>query len=273
MDISFVILTWNSKEYISRCLSSYIDLLEDEKLSGEIWIVDNGSSDGTPAYIQKEIIPTIPQRHCINIIQLDKNMGTTMSRNMALRQVNGRYIVVCDSDTEYFEGSITDALHMLESQKEIGLIAPLLIWPDGEPQPSVRKFPTILSKGLKLIEIMTNIKPRITDMYHGFPWEDVRPVQTAASAFWVFRKEVLSTVGFFDEKIFYSPEDVDYCLRAWKQGLKVIFFPSLKIYHHAQRIGRKKPFSRHGLSHMVSYLYFFVKHGYLLNPGEFLKEV
>jgi len=188
---------------------------------------------------------------------------------MALRQVNGRYIVVCDSDTEYFEGSITDALYLLESQKEIGMIAPLLIWPDGEPQPSVRKFPTILSKGLKLIEIMTKIKPGITDMYDGFPWKDIRPVQTAASAFWVFRKEVLSTVGFFDENIFYSPEDVDYCLRTWKQGLKVIFSPSLKIYHHAQRIGRKKPFSRHGLSHMVSYVYFFVKHRYLLNPGEF----
>ncbi len=269
MNISFIILTWNSKKYIHRCINSYIELLDKEKLSGEFWIVDNGSSDGTPAFINEDLVPRIPPMHRLNIIELDKNMGTTISRNIALRQATGRYVVVCDSDTEYYKGSVKEAMDRLESQKDLGIIAPLLLWPDGEAQPSVRKFPTIITKGLKLIEIVANRKPWISDHYDGFPWQDIRPVQTAASAFWLFKKEMLSDVGYFDEKIFYSPEDVDYCMRTWKYGLKVIFFPGLEIYHHAQRLGRRNPLSRHGISHMVSYLYFFRKHRYLFKPGKF----
>ncbi len=263
MDVSFIILSWNSSNYIKRCLDSYANQLDREGLSGEFLITDNGSQDNTVEVIHNEVALGMSSLHTMEIIQLDKNYGTTISRNLALKKATGKYIIVCDSDTEYHKGSISGALDFLEQNKETGMIAPLLLWPEGEPQPTVRKFPTLFAKVAKILNIIFKIPIKDFDFYPDFPWKDIHQVQTAASACWIFRQELLDLVGYLDEKIFYSPEDLDYCYRIWKYGLKVIYYPEIEIYHHAQRISRNKPFSRHSLSHFLGLLYYFRKHRYI----------
>lgn len=266
MDISFIILTWNSQDHIKRCIVSYSKVLDNEGLTGEFFIVDNGSTDHTRDVIRNGIIPQYSIKHKINVIELDNNHGTTISRNMALRKATGSYIIICDSDTEYFQGRLSDSLEYLNNNPDVGIVAPMLLWPDGTPQPSARKFPTLLAKSIKVLNIVFNLPVTDYDFYRGFPWNEPRPVETAASACWIFRKELLDRVGYLDEKIFYSPEDLDYCYRLWSLGLKVVFYPLIKIYHHAQWISRKKPFSRHALSHFLGLLYYFKKHGYIFRP-------
>lgn len=263
MDVSFVILTWNSSDYIKRCINSYAGVLDREGLCAEFLIVDNGSQDNTVDVIKREIEPHLSAQTMVQIIQFDKNYGTTISRNIALRQAIGKYLIICDSDTEYHEGKLTDALDFLDANRDVGIIAPLLLWPDGEPQPTVRKFPTFFAKALKIVSILFNIHLKDYDFYPDFPWSNIQRVQTAASACWIFKRELIESVGYLDEKIFYSPEDLDYCYRMWKIGLKLIFFPEIKIYHHAQRLSRKNPFSRHALSHFGGLLYYFKKHRYI----------
>ncbi len=266
MEVSFVILTWNSSRYIENCLKSYIHSTEEDNITAEIFIVDNGSVDDTPNIIRNEIIPRLSTNHTINVIQLEKNYGTTISRNIALKRSTGKYIVVCDSDTQYYKGSLKKAFDFIKTSDDVGLIAPLLLWPDGEPQPTIRKFPTLYSKGSRFINIFFKLPIKYSDLYEGFPWSEMKPVEVAASACWLFKREMLDRVGYFDERIFYSPEDVDYCMRMNKEGLKVLFYPDILIYHHCQRITHKNPFSHHSLSHMLGLLYYFGKHKYIFNP-------
>ncbi|HPQ45617.1 MAG TPA: glycosyltransferase family 2 protein [Syntrophales bacterium] len=261
--MSLVILTWNSQSYIKQCIDSYAKALDQEGLTGEFLIVDNGSQDGTLEVIQKEIIPGLSRKHSVHIIPLQKNYGTTVSRNMALRKATGDYIIICDSDTEYYQGMLNPALHYLSSKPDVGVLAPLLLWPDGETQPSVRRFPTLFAKATKVLDIIFRWPIRDLDFYPDFPWNEIRQGQTAASACWIFRKNLLEIVGYLDEKIFYAPEDLDYCMRVWKKGLKLMFYPDIKIYHHAQRLSRRNPLSKHALSHFGGLLYYFRKHGYL----------
>ncbi|MEN6474571.1 MAG: glycosyltransferase family 2 protein [Syntrophaceae bacterium] len=263
MDISFVILTWNSQGYIKRCVSSYAVALDKDGLSGEFLIVDNGSQDNTLAVLRDDVETSLSPNHAVKVIPLKENVGTTVSRNMAIRRASGKFIIVCDSDTEFSQGSFLPALDYLMKNPEVGIVAPLLLWPDGEPQPTVRRFPTLIAKVLKVMDIVFHLPVKNIDFYPDFPWDTVMTVQTAASAFWILNKGLVEKVGYFDEKIFYSPEDLDYCFRIWRLGLKVVFYPDIKIIHHAQRLSRRNPFSRHALSHFGGLLYFFRKHGYM----------
>ena len=101
-----------------------------------------------------------------------------------------------------------------------------------------------------------------TDWYPDFPFDRPRPVHTAISCCWFFRRELFDLVGPLDERIFYSPEDVDWCLRCWKAGKAVVYFPHFRVMHHTRQISHKRPFSHLSLSHMRGILYYLGKHGY-----------
>jgi GT2 family glycosyltransferase len=78
------------------------------------------------------------------------------------------------------------------------------------------------------------------------------------------RKSLLDMVGPLDERIFYAPEDTDFCLRVWKAGFRILYVPSVTIVHHTQEISRGLQISRAKLSHMKGLVYYFFKHRYWL---------
>ena len=86
-------------------------------------------------------------------------------------------------------------------------------------------------------------------------------VDYAISAFWLFRGDLIEKVGVLDENIFYSPEDVDYCIRIKKQGYRIVYDPSVHIVHDAQEISRKK-LNKFFFSHLKGLFYLFKKHHY-----------
>jgi GT2 family glycosyltransferase len=81
----------------------------------------------------------------------------------------------------------------------------------------------------------------------------------------------LEKVGFLDEKIFYSPEDVDYCLRIWQAGFKIHYLPTVSVIHNTQEISRGYKLNRAKLSHIAGLFYLFYKHGYLFRRPVFLE--
>jgi GT2 family glycosyltransferase len=272
-DISFVILSWNSEKYIRQCLKSYAESIYREKLTAEFLIVDNGSMDMTARVIEDEIFPGLPAGSTGKLSILKKNLGTTKSRNIALKKAVGNYIVVCDSDTEYKEGNWRDLLRYLEND-DVGMVAPCLMYPDGTVQNSVKKFPTLLDKFSKFGKIFFHCQiGGQADFYEDFPWGAMRTADTAISACWVFKKSLLDKVGLLDENIYYSPEDVDYCLRVWEKKMNITYYPHLKILHHTQQISHKKPLSRQSISHFFGLLYYFKKHGYCFSRENLKKRL
>lgn len=265
MDISFVILTFNSIEYIQKCIITYSESIKAQGLKAEFLIVDNGSTDGTAELIEREIFCNLPNSCTGRQFKLKKNLGTTISRNLALKEAVGDYIVVCDSDTEFIKGDWRNALNYLIKRREVGLIAPFISFENGEPQPTVRLFPTLTAKLHKLGKIIFKLPMDKKDFYLDFPWKEIKPIDTAASAFWLFKRELLYCIGYLDEKIFYAPEDVDFCLRVWSADKQVVFYPDLNIMHRAQRISHKKLLDYRTFSHFFGLLYYFRKHRYIFS--------
>jgi GT2 family glycosyltransferase len=256
--ISFVILTWNSEPYIQKCIESVFSTLAPTPFGAEVFVVDNGSGDGSAGVVW-ELARRWPRQ--VFSICLDKNLGTTRSRNLALSRCRGEYICVMDSDVEMKPGAIARLIRTLEADRARGLVAPRLVYPDGRFQKSTDGFPTPGRKlvrffGLRAIEAREARSGR----HHR-----IRPVDYAISAVWVFRRSLIQKVGFLDENIFYAPEDADFCLRVWQAGRQVIFDPGAEAVHHTQEAGRGFRINRTVLHHIAGLLYYFYKHRILFS--------
>jgi len=143
MDISFIILTWNSEKYINKCLASIFADLFNSSFTYEIFLVYNGSIDNTVP-----IIKSFKNKYPDHIlpIYLERNCGTTYSRNLALKKAKGKYIIIMDSDVEiYQQGTIRQLLDTFHDKK-IGLVAPRLLYSDGSLQKSTDVLPTLFTK-------------------------------------------------------------------------------------------------------------------------------
>ena len=97
------------------------------------------------------------------------------------------------------------------------------------------------------------------------------PVGYLLSACWLMKPLLLEKVGLFDEEIFYAPEDVEFCIRVWKKGLRVMHCPKAKILHHWQRLSRKRLFSIHNYKHIKGLFYMFIKHRYCFSNKKIRK--
>ena len=195
------------------------------------------------------------------LIPLSINHGTTYSRNLGLKKARSESICILDSDTEIHEGSLRSVLQRLSETPDIGLIAPRLVLTDGTLQHSVKKFPSFLGKLLKIPKAVFKIPSPNLDFYSDDTLSYSFEVDTAISACWFFRRSLLDRVGFLDENIFYSPEDLDYSVRIRKEGLRIIYWPELIIIHHTQQISHRNPFSKVSFSHLGGLIYYYRKHG------------
>jgi len=256
MDISVVILTWNSQQHIERCLSSLVDSLGKSSFLFEIIIVDNGSIDDTKTILE-DFVAKYSQ--CISLVFLEKNTGTTFSRNIALRRATGEFICVLDSDVEVSFGIFELLVSNLKTDISIGLIVPKLVYPNGSLQKSTDQFPTLLSKVRRFFFLKQIEKADEVLVQSGV----TREVDYAISAFWLFPQRIINEVGYLDENIFYAPEDVDYCLRIWKQNNRIVYEPSVSAVHYAQEISRSLKLNKAFREHVKGLVYYFAKHRYL----------
>jgi GT2 family glycosyltransferase len=217
--------------------------------------VDNGSKDNTVALIEEM---RMERGDCIIPILLDRNTGTTYSRNLALKQANGKYICIMDSDVVLQGGTLAGLISILDSESSAGLVAPRLVYPDGRWQKSTDDFPTIFTK-LRRSLWLRKIEKKESEKKCP---EGLVPVDYAISALWVMRREILEKVGLLDENIFYAPEDVDYCLRIWTAGYQVLYARQICSIHDAQEISRGFRINSATIKHMQGLLYYFRKHRY-----------
>ncbi len=260
--ISAVVLTWNSAQYIEKCLRSLAADAREARI--EIFVVDGGSTDGT-LDILSQLVTEISS---LRTIQLGKNLGTAASRNIAIRKSRGEYILILDSDTELLPGALKTLCKALEEAPRAGIAGPRLLYPDGSIQPSCKRFPTSLLKICKSMPF--SWLQRLGEAAELYPRElyskdfkAVLRVDHCISACWLVRREAIETVGLFDERIFYAPEDVDYCLRMWLNGWEVLYVPSAEVVHHTQRRSHKS--LRMAWVHAKGLFYYFRKHRYWLS--------
>lgn len=258
MDLSAIVLSFNSGRYIETCVRSLVHSIDECRINGEIHVVDNGSVDSSVAVLE-QLKTEVGER--LNVVYLPENAGTTRSRNLALRLAKGRSVLILDSDAYMNTTALRAMLRYQQLHPEAGLIAPRLIYPSGKFQMSVDVFPTVSRKVRRFLSLRT-LEQRESPGVTG-------PVDYAISACWLLRREAISATGLLDERIFYSPEDVDYCIRLWEAGHQVHYFSEVAVVHDAQEISRPKGLrmNRFTIRHAMGLFYLFAKHRYGLSLG------
>lgn len=264
MKLSVVILTWNSEFHIEACLKSLIAHICDFLNPYEIFIVDNGSTDQSQSII-KSIENQYPK--IIKSIFLDTNMGTTYSRNLAIKRTTGELLAIIDSDIILHSGVFERLTYVLRNDSSVGMAVPRLVYGSRKLQKSTDNFPTLFSKLIRYF-FLKKIEKKLENKFI-VPYS----VDYAISAFWLLKKEVVQKVGFLDEKIFYAPEDVDYCLRLWENGFSIKYVPDVTVTHDAQEISRGLRINKAMIEHIKGLVYYFVKHRYFIRRPKFKDEI
>ena len=262
--ISVIIITWNAEQDVKQCLDSVMEATASRPT--EVIVVENGSTDRTRA-----ILESYGER--INLILLKKNNGVAVARNIGMATAKGEYIWILDVDTIVNREAVDGMVGYLENNQECGVCACRLQSENGDIQDSCRKLPYPKHKIRNLLTSKTGKsvftkklhdkvkKQNESQFYHeelhgSTPFE----AEYVIGACQMFRKTILDEVGYLDEKIFYGPEDADFCLRIYQKGYKIVCLPAYKIVHHYNRISNKKLFSRMSFLHLKGLAYFYAKH-------------
>lgn len=245
ISISVVILTCNQRDLTLRCLRSLSRFIECAE--HEVILVDNGSTDGTGEAVSKAF-------PAVRILALPENRGVAAGRNAGLAIANGDYLMILDNDTIADAETITALADFLRRHPEVGIVAPRLIAPDGSVQNSFKKFPGI---GQKILNIIGGRKRNIAA--GNIPVKAMEPFYLIGAA-QMFTRLVYQMAGPLDERIFFGPEDADFCMSVRSLWKKVVYYPALTIIHDWQRSSSRKPFSPQARKHAAALLYFYAKH-------------
>jgi len=255
-----VTLTWNSEKHIGAMLASLVEDASYSQTEIEIFVVDNGSTDNTVS-ILRDYRKRFPWIH---LILFGRNTGTTFSRNTAIRSCIGEYVLILDSDTIISKGTLAGLLtgyNEIEHKHDdkVAIVHPQLCFPDGTFQESARRFPTPAIKFARFFGLEK--KRRKLESLEAVLRTQVAKVEYAISAAWFMKRVLFETVGYLDEKIFYAPEDAEFCARCMKYGYSTWYFPAVKVIHDCQRLTKRKPFSSLAVHHFKGLLYFWKTYG------------
>jgi len=210
--ISIVILNFNGREFLDRCLGS---VLGTDYSNFEVIFVDNASTDGSIQFI-KEKFGKNPR---LKIIQNKRNLGFAEGNNIGARAAKGELIVFLNTDTKVPPNWLNELMRTMGFNLDIGICqSKLMFMYDKNKLESAGGF----------ID------------YYGFPYmrggeesirENVSDIFFAEGAAMIVRKKVLDEVGLFDPAFFCYSEEVDLCWRAQLKGYRVVYVPTSTVYH------------------------------------------
>ncbi len=239
VDLSIIVLSFNTKELTQQCLKSLQDALSRmKKYKAEVLVVDNNSSDGS-----QDMIKSLP----VTPILLDENLGFGKANNVAIKKAKGTYVLFLNSDVMQQKIDYDELLDYMEEHEDVGILTARINLESGSIDPaSHRGFPTVwraVSYFAKLEKVFGNV-PVLNKIFGGYhltylPLNTVHEIESPSGAFFLTRKTILEKVNGFDEDYFMYGEDLDLAYRIKELGYKVIYFPKASVLHLKYRSGIK----------------------------------
>lgn len=252
MDLSIVIVNYNSKNFIDQCLKSILRF--SEGIDYEIVVVDNASQDGSAEFL-KEKYPTV------RLIANNENLFFAKANNQAIHQSQGRYILLLNPDTEILDDSVQRVVRAMDHHTDWGAVGCRLTLPNGKLQQTGNRFPSFLFGVFELLFI-NKIFPgnwiNRHNQYGDWNRQSLRILDAVSGACLFVRREVFDDIGLLDEGFVMYSEEVDLCARIHRRGWKVLYYPDCQIIHHVG--GSTQPTWKLRNLHLNSFLLFFKKH-------------
>jgi GT2 family glycosyltransferase len=235
MDLTVIILNWNTRNDLNVCLTSIFEQTFRHDI--EIIVADNASQDDS-----REMVRTDFPR--AKLVEHITNLGFCAGNNRAIPQNPGRYVLFLNADTRVTPCALDSLIEFADSNPTAGIIGPKLLNQDGSLQYSCRRFPN-LGAGFFRNTPLGRLFPknRFTQDYLMTDWDHatVRDVDWVSGAALMIRRETLEQIGGFDEGFYMYCEDVDLCYRANQAGWRVAYFPDSVIYHIIGRSSDQVP--------------------------------
>lgn len=239
VDLSLIFLNYNTPDWISLALKTLQrHYLQKTKLSVEVLVVDNASTDNSVAVIQRHF-------PWVKLIQSPTNAGFAAGNNLALRQATGRYLMLLNSDLEFAADAELDQLvYYLEAHPEIGVITPKVKLADGRLDPaSHRGEPTVWASFTYFTGLAKRFpQSRLWAQYHQTyqSFDQIHFIDACSGAAMMVRRRAMEDVGLLDEQFFMYAEDLDWCKRFRTAGYQICYFPGVTVTHHKYKSGRGK---------------------------------
>lgn len=221
IDISIVIVSYNVKEFVRKCLQSLLEYI-DQTIAIEVVLVDNNSTDKTVELVKKEF----PQ---VNIIKNITNKGFPSANNQAFKLCKGEYILMLNPDAEIIDGSFNKLFYYLNNNPDISIIGPKILNTDRSFQQCIWRFPTIKRIFAESFYLKFLIK---NQYYKEKDFNQIFDVDSVSGSALMFRKNLIDKIGMLDENLFWI-EDVDFCYKAKQKNCRIVYYPEAKVVHHS----------------------------------------
>jgi GT2 family glycosyltransferase len=223
--VSVIIVSWNAREYLTACLEHLA-----RQQAHELVVVDNGSTDGS--------VEMLRARDGLTLIELD-NPGFGAANDAGAERAHGRYLLLLNSDCELDDGALETLADYLDRNPRVGVVGPMLRFPDGRLQRSMGRAPSLLTELLQ-----KTLLHRVCSYgsYSPRAYRRERRADWVTAACMLVRSDAFAAVGGFDERFFILMEDLDLCKRIRDAGFEIRYTPRAGAVHHLggsrKRVGR-----------------------------------
>jgi len=248
-DVSIIVIACDVRDDVLKCLGSISQ--HAETVSAETILVDNGSRDDTSA----AVAAAFPD---VEIVRLERNEGLA-ARNHGLRRATGTLRMFLDSDALLTPGALPELVRFITGNPQVGLVGPRLVYPDGSLQLSCRRYPPLmlplLRRGLlsRFFEDSRTVRRHLmADDSH----DHTREVEYVLGACQLFTAKAQAAAGGIDPRMFFGPDDADWCFRIRTEGLAVVYHPAATVIHRYRRTSRERQLSRIAFEQLRAYARF-----------------
>ena len=248
-DLTVIIIGHQVEDEVHGCLSSLKAHRGDLEL--QVVYVDNGSTDRS-VELAERAYPGV------EVVRLETNEGLP-ARNHGLRRARGRNRMFIDTDATVTEGALQTMCAILDEDPGIGLVGPRLLYPDGTLQLSARRYPPLMLPVLRRPPFERFFGDAPVVRRHLMADEAPLPrrrVEYVLGACQMFSARAQGAAGEIDGRLWFGPDDADWCFTIRRAGFEVLYAPEATVIHDYRRTSAASPVSRMALEHLRGFAHF-----------------
>jgi GT2 family glycosyltransferase len=248
LDVSVILLTRNTCQQTREAIESVFS--SSDALNKKVLVVDNGSTDETPA-----VIPAaFPQ---ILYLRQERNLGFARGVNLAAHQATADFLLLLNSDARITADALSLAVDWMRANPHCAVAGAQLFSADGRKQNSIANFPSLATELLNKFLLRMLWPTRFPGKEKEF--RDPLEVESVIGAFFLVRRTVWEQLGGLDERFFFFLEETDFCLRVRQAGFTTVHLPQVRV-SHGQGQTAKQNLAAARIEYWRSRYAYFAKH-------------
>ena len=269
MDISIIIVTYNTKEMTAECIESIYQ--QTLNCLFEVIVIDNASKDGS-----QQLLSSLNYKN-YQYIYNERNKGFSRANNIASEFATGKRLFFLNSDILFVNDVVLNLMEYVDKNPSTGIIGPKFLNQDGTHQVSCRNFPSILLGFWHFFPFLRIFLSKEANKYYQKKrdYEKKQLVDTVSAGAMMISKQLFYQIGRFDEFSFMYAEDADICRKVRDLDLDVIYYPNAQLIHYGGQSTKLNSYRAIWSYYFAFYnlykKYYFKNFAFLLKPFFFIR--